>query len=49
MQKGLLRSELLYCDHLGVSENDETDIMSFTIDRDEGAGLLEYIQLHAFP
>lgn len=49
MQKGLLRSELFYCDHLGVSENDEADIMSFTIDRDEGAGLLDYIQHHAFP
>lgn len=49
MLKGLLQSELFYCNHLGVSENDEADIMNFTIDRDEGAGLLEYIQYHAFP
>ena len=49
MLKGLLRSELFYCNHLGVSENDEQDIMDFTVDRDEGAGLLDYIQHHAFP
>ena len=49
MLKGLLQSELFYCDHLGVSERDEADIMNFTIDRDEGAGLLDYIQHLAFP
>lgn len=48
MLKGLLQSDLFYCNHLGVSENDEEDIMNFTIDRDEGAGLLNYIQFQAF-
>ena len=49
MLKGILQSELFYCNHLGVFENDEKDIMNFTIDRDEGSGLLDYIQHHAFP
>ena len=49
MLKGLLQSELFYCNHLGVSDQDEADIMNFTIERDEGSGLLEYIQRHAFP
>ena len=49
MLRGLLQSELFYCNHLGVSDQDEADIMNFTIERDEGAGLLEYIQHHAFP
>ena len=49
MLRGLLQSDLFYCNHLGASEQDETDIMNFTIERDEGAGLLEYIQHHAFP
>ena len=49
MLRGLLQSELFYCNHLGVSDQDEADIMNFTIERDEGAGLLDYIQHHAFP
>lgn len=49
MIKGLLQTELFYCNHLGASENDEADIMNFTIDRDEGMGLLNYIQHRAFP
>lgn len=49
MLKGILQSELFYCNHLGVSDQDEADIMNFTIERDEGSGLLEYIQHHAFP
>ncbi|WP_049962995.1 hypothetical protein [Ruminococcus sp. HUN007] len=47
MLKGLLQSELFYCNHLGASENDEKDIMKFSIDRDEGSGLLEYLQNYA--
>ena len=47
MLKGLLQSELFYCNHLGTSENDEKDIMNFSIDRDEGSGLLEYLQNYA--
>ena len=27
MPKGMLLSELFYCDHLGACENDERDIM----------------------
>jgi len=49
MQKGLLQSELFYCNHLGAVESDEIDIMKFRIDRDEGTGLLDYIQHYAFP
>lgn len=49
MLRGILQSELFYCNHLGVSEQDEADIMNFTIERDEGSGLLDYIQHHAFP
>lgn len=49
MLKGLLQTELLYCNHLGMSENDEKDIMNFTIERREGAGLKDYIQHFAFP
>lgn len=49
MLKGLIQSELFYCNHLGASESDEKDIMDFTIDRDGGAGLLHYIQHLAFP
>lgn len=49
MLKGLLQTELLYCNHLGMSENDEKDIMNFTVERREGAGLKDYIQHFAFP
>ena len=49
MLKGKLQSELFYCDHLGVSEHDEQDIMSFTIRDTKGSGLLQYIRYFAFP
>lgn len=48
MLKGKLQSELFYCNHLGVSENDERDIMNFVIRDEKGAGLLDYIQQVAF-
>lgn len=48
MLKGKLQSELFYCNHLGVSENDERDIMNFVIRDEKGAGLLDYIQHIAF-
>lgn len=48
MLKGKLQSELFYCNHLGVFENDERDIMNFTIRDEKGAGLLDYIQHYAF-
>lgn len=49
MIKGILQSDLFYCNHLGASANDEADIMNFTVDREGGQGLLNYIQYHAFP
>lgn len=49
MLKGILQNELFYCNHLGVSDNDEQDIMNFTVRDENGAGLLEYIQHFAFP
>lgn len=48
MLKGKLQSDLFYCNHLGVSENDEQDIMSFEIKNRQGAGLLDYLQHRAF-
>ena len=48
MLKGRLQSELFYCNHIGVSENDERDIMNFTVRDKKGAGLLDYIQHFAF-
>ena len=49
MLKGLLQSELFYCNHLGVSEKDEQDVKEFTIRDEKGTGLLNYIQQYAFP
>ena len=49
MHKRKLQSELFSCSHLGVSENDEKDIMNFVIRDEKGAGLLDYIQRFAFP
>ncbi len=49
MLKGLLQTDLLYCNHLGMSDNDEKDIMDFSIDHKEGYGLQNYIRYHAFP
>ncbi len=48
MLKGKFQSELFYCNHLGVSEKDEQDIMNFEIRDEKGAGLLYYIQHFAF-
>ena len=49
MLKGILRTDLFNCSHLGMTTDDEQDIMHFVIRREEGAGLLDYIQHHAFP
>lgn len=49
MLKGLLQTDLYYCNHLGVSENDAKDIMDFTSRDAKGAGLISYIQHNAFP
>ena len=49
MLKGILQSDLFYCNHLGVSELDEQDIASFTVKDSSGEGLVNYIQHFAFP
>ena len=48
MLKGILRTDLFFCNHLGVMEEDEKDIMNFTIRNTRGMGLLNYIQKVAF-
>lgn len=48
MRKGILQSNLFYCDHLGASNHDKQDVLRFSIDRPEGRGLVEYIQQRAF-
>lgn len=49
MLKGILQNDLFYCNHLGVSEHDEQDILNFTVkDQHHGQGLVNYL-LMAFP
>lgn len=47
MQTPILQSERFYCTNLNSSASDKEDIDKFTIDRDEGAGLLNYLQNYA--
>ena len=47
MLKGILQSDLFFCNHIGVSENDEADIAAFTVRDEKGEGLREYIQNYA--
>jgi len=49
MLKGILQSDLFYCNHHGMSERDEHDIMEFTVRDEKGLGLLDYIRYYAFP
>ena len=49
MLRGFLQNDLFYCNHLGVSDHDEKDIMNFTVRDEKGTGLLEYVQHQAFP
>lgn len=49
MLKGILQSDLFYCNHLGVSESDARDIMAFSVRDSSGEGLVSYIQHYAFP
>lgn len=44
MLKGILQNDLFYCNHLGVSENDERDILSFTVKDPNGEGLVRYLR-----
>lgn len=45
MSKGILESELFYCDHIGANPNDATDVKGFVVDR--GPGLEDYIRSYA--
>ena len=47
MLKGILQSDLFFCNHIGVSGNDEADIAAFTVRDEKGEGLREYIQNYA--
>ena len=47
--KGVLHNKWFYCDHLGSSENDLTDIKTFSVrDPDIAGGLSNYLQNQAF-
>ena len=48
MQKGILETDLLYCDHLGASPDDKRNISNFTVRDVRGTGLKNYIQNNAF-
>jgi len=45
----VLQDSAFYCDHLGASENDARDILSFSVQDDRGEGLVNYLQKFAFP
>lgn len=47
MLKGLLQNEVLYCNHIGVSERDAEDILSFCVRDEKGRGLVNYLQQDA--
>ena len=42
--KGILQNDLFYCNHLGVSELDEQDILDFTVKDLHGQGLAKYLR-----
>lgn len=48
MLKGILQNEFYFCNHIGVSENDEKDIMSFSARDAKGNGLVRYLRQCAF-
>lgn len=48
MLKGILQNDLFYCNHLGVSENDEKDILNFSVMDPNGYGLVRYLRFMAF-
>lgn len=47
MLKGILQSELFFCNHIGMSEKDVEDIAAFTVRDEKGDGLREYLQDYA--
>lgn len=49
MIKGILQDDIFYCNHLGSSEKDESDILKFYVSVPDGKGLERYIKYFAFP
>lgn len=49
MHDRILQNDLFFCCHLGDSDNDEADIMLFSVKDQNGAGLVEYLRYLAFP
>ena len=45
----VFQDNAFYCDHLGASENDARDILSFSVHDNRGEGLVNYLQNLAFP
>lgn len=41
-------NSMFYCDHLGASENDRQDILTFSVMDSRGEGLVKYLQHLAF-
>lgn len=48
MLKDILQTEILYCKHIGESENDERDIKNFSVRDAKGKGLINYLKRSAF-
>ena len=44
MPRDLLQNELFVCNHIGVSEQDEEDILNFSVRDEKGKGLVYYLQ-----
>ena len=42
--KGVIQDDAFYCDHLGANNNDERDIMNFTVGHPDGKGLENYLR-----
>ena len=49
MKSETLQNDLFVCDHLGSSDRDEKDILSFSVKHKSGSGLVNYIRYQAFP
>ena len=44
----VLQNDAFYCVHLGAFENDQQDILSFSVKDSRGEGLVDYLQNFAF-
>ena len=49
MPDGIRHNELFYCEHLGASEQDERDVLHFSVAAPDGQGLVNYLKYMAFP